>query len=123
MLIKILPDKVIVYLSGEIDHHEAARLRPQIDDTLMRKRPAEVELDFSDVTFIDSSAIGLVMGRFRIVEEWGGKVAVSGLTSRQKRVMKLAGLDRIAQFRESEKGGNEHESGQQNADDGSGKVG
>ena len=70
MLIKISLDKVTVYLSGEIDHHEAARLRPQIDDALTRKRPAEVELDFSDVTFIDSSAIGLVMGRFRIVEEW-----------------------------------------------------
>jgi len=123
MLIKISLDKVTVYLSGEIDHHEAARLRPQIDDALLRKRPNEVELDFSDVTFIDSSAIGLVMGRFRVVEAWGGKVAVSGLTTRQKRVMKLAGLDRIAEFRESEKGDNGHESNQQNAADGSGQVG
>ena len=123
MLIKISLERVTVYLSGEIDHHEAARLRPQIDDALLRKRPAEVELDFSDVTFIDSSAIGLVMGRFRVVEAWGGKVAVSGLTSRQKRVMKLAGLDRIAEFRESEKGENSNESDQQDAADGSGKVG
>ncbi|HOP11291.1 MAG TPA: anti-sigma factor antagonist [Oscillospiraceae bacterium] len=123
MLIKISLDKVTVYLSGEIDHHEAARLRPQIDDALLRKRPTETELDFSDVTFIDSSAIGLVMGRFRIVEAWSGKIAVSGLTARQKRVMKLAGLDRIAEFRESEKGDNGHESGQQNAADGSGQVG
>ncbi|HNX14410.1 MAG TPA: anti-sigma factor antagonist [Oscillospiraceae bacterium] len=123
MLIKIALDRVTVYLSGEIDHHEAARFRPQIDDALMRKRPAEVELDFSDVTFIDSSAIGLVMGRFRVIEAWGGKVAVSGLTARQKRVMKLAGLDRIAEFRESEKGDNTNESDQQNASDGSGQVG
>ena len=123
MLIKISLDKVTVYLSGEIDHHEAARLRPQIDDALLRKRPAEVELDFSDVTFIDSSAIGLVMGRFRVVEARSGKVVVSGLTARQKRVMKLAGLDRIAEFRESEKGDNGYESGQQDAADGSGQVG
>ena len=123
MLIKISLDKVTVYLSGEIDHHEAARLRPQIDDTLLLKHPAETELDFSDVTFIDSSAIGLVMGRFRVVEAWSGKVVVSGLTAGQKRVMKLAGLDRIAEFRESEKGDNGYESGQQDAADGSGQVG
>ena len=92
-----LSDKTMTaYLSGEIDHHCAKGIREKIDDTAQRVRPDELILDFKDVTFMDSSGIGLVMGRYSLVQELGGSLRVVSLSSHIKKVMKLAGLDRLA---------------------------
>ena len=53
---------VIAYLIGEIDHHTAGEVREKIDDTLMFVKPKTLILDFKNVSFMDSSGIGLVMG-------------------------------------------------------------
>lgn len=55
---------VIAYLIGEIDHHTAGEVREKIDDTLMLVKPKTLILDFKNVSFMDSSGIGLVMGRY-----------------------------------------------------------
>ena len=55
-------------------------------------------LDFSLVTFMDSSGIGLVMGRFRLMQENDGKVVLQNLPAPIRKVMKLAGLDKLAEF-------------------------
>ncbi len=83
-------------LSGEIDHHTALPCRLHIDEKIENCRPKTVVLDFSDVTFMDSSGIGLVMGRYKILSELGGDLEVTGLSSNLYKVMRLAGLDRIA---------------------------
>lgn len=86
------------HLSGEIDHHLAGGLRERIDAAILRERPASLLLDFSDVTFMDSSGIGLVMGRYRLMSEAGGETEVTGASPQIRKVMKLAGLDRLARF-------------------------
>lgn len=96
--IQIKDDVVRAYLSGEIDHHSAAEIREKIDESVIQARPKELVLDFALVTFMDSSGIGLVMGRFRLMQETGGKVILQNLPSPLKKVMKLAGLDRLAEF-------------------------
>lgn len=83
-------------LGGEIDHHTAASCRLQIDEQIENSRPKTVILDFSDVSFMDSSGIGLVMGRYKILSELGGNLEITGLSDNSYRVMRLAGLDRIA---------------------------
>ena len=83
-------------LSGEIDHHTASSCRLQIDEQIENSRPKTVILDFSDVSFMDSSGIGLVMGRYKILSELGGNLEITGLSDNSYRVMRLAGLDRIA---------------------------
>lgn len=83
-------------LSGEIDHHTALPCRLHIDEKIENCRPKTVVLDFSDVTFMDSSGIGLVMGRYKLLNELGGDLEVTGLSSNSYKVMRLAGLDRIA---------------------------
>ena len=55
-------------------------------------------LDFSLVTFMDSSGIGLVMGRFRLMQENGGELVLQNLPAPLRKVMKLAGLDKLAKF-------------------------
>ena len=53
------------YLSGELDHHSAKEMREQIDSAVEINMPTLLILNFADVTFMDSSGIGLVMGRYR----------------------------------------------------------
>ena len=89
-------ESVTAYLSGEIDHHSARSIRAEIDDTVNRARPASLILDFRDVGFMDSSGIGLVMGRYALMQELGGELQVVNLSGHIKKVMKLAGLDRLA---------------------------
>ncbi len=83
-------------LNGEIDHHTALPIRLETDDRIENCRPEKVILDFSDVTFMDSSGIGLVMGRYKLLSQFGGSLEVTGLSNNSYKVMRLAGLDRIA---------------------------
>ena len=83
-------------LEGEIDHHTALPIRLHIDEKIEICRPKTLILDFSDVTFMDSSGIGLVMGRYKLLSELGGDLEVTGLSNNSYKVMRLAGLDRIA---------------------------
>ena len=83
-------------LSGEIDHHSAKPLREEIDSAIIRVQPELLELDFSAVSFMDSSGIGLIMGRCRLMEEHGGSVRICGASGHLKKVLKLSGIDRIA---------------------------
>ena len=92
-------------LCGEIDHHTTLPIRLDIDDRIENCRPKTVILDFSDVTFMDSSGIGLVMGRYKLLNEFGGVLEITGLSNNSYKVMRLAGLDRIATIK---RGGSKH---------------
>ena len=88
-----------VALTGELDHHSAAYLRNRIDRDLLQNRPDRLVLDFSAVTFMDSSGVGLVLGRYKKAGEMNCTVSVSGLNERDGRMMKLAGLQKLIEFR------------------------
>ena len=88
--------EVRAFLDGEIDHHCAPSIRNEIDLAVESCRPENLILDFGEVTFMDSSGIGLVMGRYKAVKAFGGRVEVKNTSSQLKKVMKLAGLDRLA---------------------------
>lgn len=88
--------KLTAHIMGDIDHHSASEIREEINFEAERLRPELMILDFSEVTFMDSSGIGLVMGRYKAAKAYGGKITVSGASSQIKKVMKLAGLERLA---------------------------
>ena len=67
---------LIAILSGEIDHHCAQPMRAEIDAKIDDLQPSVLVLDFAGVTFMDSSGIGLIMGRHRTMEAIGGNVIV-----------------------------------------------
>ena len=83
-------------LSGEIDHHWAAILREKIDERAAAAAPAILILDFSAVTFMDSSGIGLILGRVRMAALWNGRVAVTGLSPQLRRMAELSGIASLA---------------------------
>ena len=98
MRIETTADETTVWLTGELDHHAARQLRQQVVE---RTRPQRLRLDFSDVSFMDSSGIGLIMGRYRLMQLEGGTLVVTGASERLRKVMRLAGLDRLGILRET----------------------
>ena len=93
------------YLEGEIDHHNAAALRECIDEAVEKHRPETLRIDFGGVSFMDSSGVGLVIGRTSVMQALGGKVEVVNLTSQAYKVMRLAKLDQLAVIRQKRKDG------------------
>jgi stage II sporulation protein AA (anti-sigma F factor antagonist) len=95
-------------LSGEIDHHSAREIREEIDETASRVKPKKLILDFSAVEFMDSSGVGLIMGRCKLMRLWGGTVEIANLPQKIERIVSLAGLNQLCTIRK----GNRHEAGQ-----------
>lgn len=91
-------DTLTAYLSGDIDHHSAKKIREQIDGDVTRLCIKQLTMDFKDVTFMDSSGIGLVMGRYKLLRAQNGEVRIKNCSIHIKRVMKLAGMDKLAEF-------------------------
>ena len=79
-------------LAGEIDHHTAARLRQQIDEEIDRRMPGMLVLDFGGVGFMDSSGIGLILGRSKRMQAGGGQLQVRGTSAQITRMLALANI-------------------------------
>ena len=88
-------DTVTALLTGEIDHHGAGKVRDTIDDSLRRTCPRMLVLDFGGVEFMDSSGIGIVLGRYRLMQDMGGKLALRNLPPHIRRVMQVAGISSL----------------------------
>lgn len=86
---------VTAYISGEIDHHNAAGLRNEIDEAVESAYPEVLVLDFGGVTFMDSSGIGLVMGRYKLMKNLRGRIAVQNAPKAIRKVMRMAGIEKL----------------------------
>ena len=82
-------------LVSEIDHHTVRRMREKIDAELFLQRPELLILDFSGVGFMDSSGLGLILGRCSVAEGIGASVRVVGASDQLMRLIRLSGLERI----------------------------
>lgn len=86
---------VTAVLSGDIDHNSAKGIREEIDRYIELCRPELIILDFSRVSFMDSSGIGLIMGRYRLIRELGGNVKVRHNGGAIGRMLSMASLSRL----------------------------
>ena len=93
---------LIAYLTGELDHHCAGAVRQKIDSAVNEYKPSLLVLDFSAVSFMDSSGIGLIMGRYKLVNALGGTLHVVNVSAQAHKVMALAGLENLATITEME---------------------
>ena len=80
---------------GELDHHAAGEVREKIDTALLLQNIRTLRIDLSGLTFMDSSGIGLIMGRYRLMKAMGGAMQVAGASERMDKVMRLAGLEKL----------------------------
>ncbi len=88
-------DKLIVALMGELDHHSAEEVRNRIDDRLDRDNINKLIMNFSGVTFMDSSGIGVVIGRYKKLNSRHGDICVVEINDRVKKVFELSGMFKI----------------------------
>ncbi|MBQ8140759.1 MAG: anti-sigma factor antagonist [Clostridia bacterium] len=84
-----------VTLRGEIDHHSAVSVRSDIDALIYESRPRKTVLDLSQIEFMDSSGLGLIMGRYALMERMGGVLTLKNPNERVVKIFELAGLGRI----------------------------
>ena len=80
-----------VMLTGELDHHNAADIRETLDG-MLDGSVRELVLDMSGVTFMDSSGIGIVLGRYRRMQERDGRLYLSGLGGSAEKILRMAGV-------------------------------
>ncbi len=93
--IKFRDGVVTAKLCGEIDHHIAPQIRGEIDARCESCRPSRLILDFGKVGFMDSSGIGLVMGRYRMISLIGGKLEVVNVPQNLRKIFVLSGLGNL----------------------------
>ena len=86
---------LLVRVLGEIDHHSAVSMRSGIDEEILDFRPTRLILDLSGVDFMDSSGLGLILGRYAAIKGIGGDLVVLNPTQGVMRILKLAGAERI----------------------------
>ncbi len=98
MKIEINDETLVVCLNGEIDHHSAKDIRSEIDKKIYETMPKSLVLDFDKVSFMDSSGIGLVIGRYKLINEFDGEIVVANLQPSIAKVMKLSGIDKFAKI-------------------------
>lgn len=94
---------LIVRLEGEIDVHVADDFRKVLDDELIKNQVKNILLNLADVTFIDSSGLGVILGRYKKINVLGGKIFVSNIQPQVQRIFELSGLLRIMKLFDSEK--------------------
>ncbi|MGL4874504.1 MAG: anti-sigma F factor antagonist [Clostridium sp.] len=82
-------------LIGELDHHNAKEARVKIDDRIEKERVKKLILNFNSVTFMDSSGIGVVVGRQKKIKKNGGELYIVGVNRSISRVFELSGLFKI----------------------------
>lgn len=87
------------FLEGELDHDSAARIRTRLDGMCEAVKPKLLSLDFSGVSFMDSSGIGLVLGRYRQMKLLGGDVRVVNIPENMYRLFALSGLEGLGVLR------------------------
>lgn len=88
-------DALTVYLSGEIDHCAAEKLKGEIESLIHKSKDKPIVLDFSEVAFMDSSGVGMLIGRYKTKMAYGGRMYADGMHETIERLYRMAGLHRI----------------------------
>lgn len=86
---------LVAHIGGELDQHSAVTVRRELDKVLKKSGVTNLVLDFSDLTFMDSSGIGVIIGRYKIVKSIGGDVILVYSSSNIDRMLTASGLKKI----------------------------
>ena len=84
-----------IALSGEIDHHAARELMAQLDQAIAERLPAQLVLDLSGVTFMDSSGIAVLLRSLRQMGHTGGSLRAVNIPAQARKVLDAAGIGRL----------------------------
>ena len=86
---------LVVKLDGEIDHHSVSEIREGIDRMIAETKPKNLVLELSEIDFMDSSGLGLVLGRYRRLTEIGSTMYIKNPGERTEKILCMAGVDKL----------------------------
>ena len=89
-------DKQLIFkINEDIDEYVAQKIRRKLDNEIERYMPRKVVFDFSNVSFMDSAGIGLLMGRYKLASMLGGQVEVKNITPSIKKIFEMSGIQKV----------------------------
>ena len=91
----IIDNYLCIRMPKEVDHHVAAGIREHADKLLLDDKVRNIVFDFEDTTFMDSSGIGIIIGRYRKISCFGGKVYAIHADERIRRILRASGMSSI----------------------------
>ena len=97
-----------IRVPAELDHHSAAQICAQADELVRTQDIREIVFDFSRTVFCDSSGVGMLMGRYKMMQALGGTVKAVRVQGRVERILMLSGVMKVIPV-EREQGGNDEE--------------
>lgn len=100
---KTLDKSLVIAIDGEIDHHATKTLRVEIDDMILKSMPEKIIFDFSRTTFMDSSGLGLILGRYRKAQAAGVTLEVVNPGVKIFKILQMASLDKLIEIKGVEK--------------------
>lgn len=86
---------LVVKVAGEIDHHTAPELKDEIDREINLRNIINLVLDFDGVSFMDSSGIGVLIGRYKQIQARGGRTMVIRVRPQVDKILEISGLKKI----------------------------
>lgn len=94
---------LIVRLTGELDHHSAQTVKATLEEAIERGDVSHIILSLKHLSFMDSSGLGVILGRYKQIVNKGGKMVVCDVNQAVYRLFELSGLFKILQIEESER--------------------
>ena len=98
-MVEVTGQRMVIHVPKELDHHTALPIREQTEEIMQHKRITEIEIDFSQTEFMDSSGIGMLMGRYRQVSHRGGQMYAVHVGQRVRKILDMAGISRVVEIR------------------------
>ena len=92
-----------IFLPQDLDHHNAEAIKKEADHLIKRNHIRYVIFDFSETGFMDSSGIGVIMGRYKLISMFGGEVWAIHTSERMKKILVMSGATKIMKIYEEEK--------------------
>lgn len=96
-------DVLIIRLAGELDHHTAEQVRRAIESEFSKGIYEHLVFNMADLDFMDSSGLGVILGRYKMVSERGGKMTLCNMRPSIHRLMEMSGMFRILSIYDDER--------------------
>ena len=94
--------RLVVHLPEEVDHHHTEEIRRQVDKVIRKEPVSEVEFDFSETLFMDSAGIGLLIGRYQMMQAFHGRILISHVNEQIERILELSGIEKYIRLEKEE---------------------
>ena len=88
-------DTLLLTVKGEVDHHSAKGLRERMDDAIFMYRPKKIIISLGSVSLMDSSGLGLIVGRLNTAQQIGATLTLRDVKGQVMKILRLAGMDRL----------------------------